>query len=335
MKHKTSLTNALIVNCMLCDVVIRPFYAIMALNARTTIIYSVASSILTLVVVLGVLAVFNAKFENIANNKAISFLYFVLFIVSSAASLVRAEQFYRYSSSVKTSLAVFIICVGLVCVYAAFVPISSLVRVSKVVLALMTISFILIFISNQTNVSFQNLQFEFTEIKNYNLLYTFNFAPEILLFLYLDKSELTVKLSSFTRIIITVFTSYLLLTILCELVLGTTFTEQTQPIYTLARLGDLSVFKRLDSLHISIWLFSATIKICAFFAASVNLLPKKIKMSTRVVVGILLLISVSFILYGTSTQLQKLLLSTLTILTLCVTAIFSKAKKVIEYEKSV
>ena len=62
-----------------------------------------------------------------------------------------------------------------------------------------------------------------------------------------------------------------LLALLGEMTLGAAYTSETQPVYTIARLGGLSVFRRLDALHVGVWLLLFLIKISLYFAAFVKL----------------------------------------------------------------
>lgn len=56
-----------------------------------------------------------------------------------------------------------------------------------------------------------------------------------------------------------------------ELTLGAAYTQQTQPVFTIARLGGLSVFRRMDALHVGVWLLLFLIKISLYFAGFIRL----------------------------------------------------------------
>ena len=49
--------------------------------------------------------------------------------------------------------------------------------------------------------------------------------------------------------------------------LGAAYTAQAPPVYTVARLGGLSVFRRLDALHVGVWLLLILLITSLYFAA--------------------------------------------------------------------
>ena len=68
-----------------------------------------------------------------------------------------------------------------------------------------------------------------------------------------------------------VFLANSLLALLGEMTLGVAYAEESQPVYTIARLGGLSVFRRLDALHVGVWLLLFLIKISLYFAGFIKL----------------------------------------------------------------
>ncbi len=52
-----------------------------------------------------------------------------------------------------------------------------------------------------------------------------------------------------------------LLAVLGEAVLGAGYADQSHPVYTIARLGGVSVFRRLDAVHVSIWMLLALLRL--------------------------------------------------------------------------
>ncbi len=73
------------------------------------------------------------------------------------------------------------------------------------------------------------------------------------------------------KIIGAIFLANSLLALLGEMTLGTAYTSESQPVYTIARLGGLSVFRRLDALHVGVWLLLFLIKISLYFAGFIKL----------------------------------------------------------------
>ena len=51
------------------------------------------------------------------------------------------------------------------------------------------------------------------------------------------------------------------LAVLGEAVLGAGYADQSHPVYTVARLGGVSVFRRLDAVHVAIWMLLALLRL--------------------------------------------------------------------------
>ncbi len=62
-----------------------------------------------------------------------------------------------------------------------------------------------------------------------------------------------------------------LLLLSLELIFGSGWQDQCQPVYTLARLGTLSVFRRMDALHLAIWTMLFFLRIALYFWAIAHL----------------------------------------------------------------
>lgn len=70
-----------------------------------------------------------------------------------------------------------------------------------------------------------------------------------------------------------------LLAVLGEAVLGAGYAGQSHPVYTVARLGGVSVFRRLDAVHVSVWLLLALLRLMlsvwALWRLTARLLPTR------------------------------------------------------------
>ena len=70
-----------------------------------------------------------------------------------------------------------------------------------------------------------------------------------------------------------------LLAVLGEAVLGAGYAGQSHPVYTVARLGGVSVFRRLDAIHVSVWLLLALLRLMlsvwALWRLTARLLPTR------------------------------------------------------------
>ena len=97
----------------------------------------------------------------------------------------------------------------------------------------------------------------------------FYLPPELLLLPFLCPKGGSGKGAA--KIIGAIFLANSLLALLGEMTLGTAYTSESQPVYTIARLGGLSVFRRLDALHVGVWLLLFLIKISLYFAGFIKL----------------------------------------------------------------
>ncbi|MEG2405320.1 MAG: hypothetical protein RSC01_10410, partial [Oscillospiraceae bacterium] len=117
---------------------------------------------------------------------------------------------------------------------------------------------------------------------------------------------------------------YILFAVFSELVFANSAVLLSQPAQTLARLGGISVFKRLDAVHIAIWILSAFVKLWAFinayFVLSEVLTNKE---NMRIVIGIVFTATLTLILYNIPQEIISALSSVFTATLTVATIAFS------------
>lgn len=235
-------------------------------------------------------------------GKIILFFAAAVLSVSGGAALNDADGFLGFTGEERISFFLFLPLVLLLVFYAVRLGAEGFARVGGVVLILILLSFGLVVLSNLRDLRLQNLQIlPHPETKVLQALGTgFYFSPALLAGTVLsEKTQYPTKLR-WSRLLIGVFATYFLFTVIGELTLGSFASVQRQPVYTLARIGGLSVFRRLDSLHSSIWLMALLLGIVMEAAATELLLrgimPKRGKRYT-VLVTVLLFGSTAVLLH--------------------------------------
>lgn len=179
------------------------------------------------------------------------------FLLGAGRSLQQTEKFYRYVTGEGLSIAVLMCIVLAVSLYAAFSGFETVLRAGSVLLFFLACSIVLILVGNAPQMRLENLQIPTSPLQDIWSSCTkgFNLTPELLLIAVFAHSCRQKNPSSILRnsLLLTVVVD-LLLTVVSELVMGQFEALQVQPIHTLARLGGISVFRRLDAVHVSIWL---------------------------------------------------------------------------------
>ncbi len=323
---------------MAVDIVIRPLYGASAFGAQSAVPAIILIGLFTILVFTPLWqSKTSAIFTKSAFGKGFAALYCMLFLLSAANTLVRTEQFYRFISGKTLSSVVFVVLFLLTASFAIKTGLGALGRTADVILWLVVLSFTLIFLFNAKDMRLENLSYAPNPIQNIknNFLQNLNFAPEILLFFVIFRGNFTEKQKGFTQVIFAVSLSFVLFTVFGELVMGSSATQVTQPAQTLARLGGVSVFKRLDAVHIAIWVLAAFLKLTAFIGAacmvSEALLADK---RTRMVIGLCVTAAFSLLIYALPQPIVTAGLSIFTVLLAIASMLYAPATRG-EYEKIV
>ncbi|MEG1010888.1 MAG: GerAB/ArcD/ProY family transporter [Ruthenibacterium sp.] len=220
-------------------------------------------------------------------------------LLSSACIFLDMEQFYRFCIDTPLPEAITLAVLLLVAFYACDCGWSALSRATGLLLWLLAASAVLLWIANLDKLQVTNLQP--AEPKAGNLLRAcvvyFRFPSALLLFGVLpSKQEGALPVKKMTWGLIGLAVVQISGAILSELVLGTGAQQYSQTMYTLARLGGLSVFHRLDAIHLCVWLLAmlmkCTILLCAAAQALYALKPALSAGKRRGILFVLLFITI-------------------------------------------
>ena len=195
-------------------------------------------------------------------------------VLSIALEIIQGERFYNYVMQQQLPAAVFLALVFAAAYYGAFAGVQALSRAAWVVLGLTAASVALLSCSVASQMQFSHLQTPAAGLPQLAdaAAQQFYLPPELLLLPFLCGRPGSQKGS--TRLIWAVFLTNCLLCLLGELTMGAAYAHTTQPVFTIARLGGLSVFRRLDALHVGVWLLLFLVKITLYFAGFIRLWPK-------------------------------------------------------------
>ena len=263
-KQATTLALA----AFLTDSFIQPFgRQIEVLPARTAILSGALRSALLCLIVL-------AYFRWCGRQRpgpARSLLLCGALVLSIALEVIQGERFYNYVMQQQLPALLFLILVFGAAYYGAFAGVQALGRAAWPVLALAVASVLALGWSVAGQMQFSHLQTPDSSVGMLAGLAATRFylPPELILLPFLSRRGGSGR--GATKMIGVVFLADSLLALLGEMTLGAAYTSETQPVYTIARLGGLSVFRRLDALHVGVWLLLFLIKISLYFAGFVQL----------------------------------------------------------------
>lgn len=207
-------------------------------------------------------------------GKAGTVLLCLALAVSIALEMIQGERFYSYVMDQQLPVLLFLALVFVAAYYGTYSGLAALNRTARVILALTGISILLLMGSVASQLRFSHLQAPVVSAARLGqaALEQFYLPPELLLLPLLAGTSL--RRGGPAKVIGGLFAVNCLLCVLGELTLGPAYTQQAQPVFTIARLGGISVFRRLDALHISVWLLLFLIKITLYFAGFIQLWQK-------------------------------------------------------------
>lgn len=186
----------------------------------------------------------------------------ILFAAAAASSVARSEAFFRYVSDEPIPQAITCGIFVLAVFYALRCGPEGILRASGLSCAAFLASMALLFVSNWDSMHFFNLTI--TPFDADKILETaikgFALHPEILLFCILAAGSSGRKSRPLYRTLMLLCAFYIALSVCAQAVLGDRVQLQVQTIHTLSRLGSLSVFRRLDALHIAAWMLAELCK---------------------------------------------------------------------------
>ena len=208
-------------------------------------------------------------------------------VFSAASALLRTEQFYRYSSDealpISLTLGVLLLCV----IYAITCHTHTLARAAGLLLWLFLASVGLLLIANYGGLSLVNLAYGQTGLWQESIQ-ALQLPAELLVCFLLCKDTPRKTQRSFLQAIVSVAAVQILLCLYTELVMGSNAQAHSQMLHTLTRLGGISVFKRLDALHVAVWMLLFLLKITLLVSGAKIALTLICKKPQRIVIGVLL-----------------------------------------------
>ena len=200
-----------------------------------------------------------------------SLLLCAALVLSIALEVIQGERFYNYVMQQQLQALLFLLLVFGAAYYGAFAGVQALGRAAWPVLALAGASILVLGWSVAGQMQFSHLQTPPATAASLAELAIrrFYLPPELVLLPFLCDQGGDGRGAA--KLVGAVFLADSLLALLGEMTLGAAYTSEAQPVYTIARLGGLSVFRRLDALHVGVWLLLFLLKISLYFAGFLRL----------------------------------------------------------------
>lgn len=265
---------------MVVEMLIKPFSKPIELPAQV-LIPAAAVNLLLLALALWPLRAARpdavARASSTLPGRAVLALMVLTLLLSGGGTLNEANGFLSFTGDWQLSFFWFLPLVLALVYYAVRLGIEGVARVSGVIFVLFLISIGVVVLSNLREMRLQNLTVEAQPFADTAKAVGqgFSFSPALLAAVVLSEKTQGRRGPRLARLLTALFVTYFVFTMVSELVLGGFATAQRQPVYTLARIGGLSVFRRLDSLHSSIWLMALMLKLVVEGAA-VELLLRRL-----------------------------------------------------------
>lgn len=273
--------------CLVIDLIAKPGSVPIKYCAAITILASALDIAVVYFLVAGITEWKNgAKLFDLTDTsvavKPAFFCGFLLLAVAAGDTIATTFRFLRSASDWQLSFLVFLLITLAVAVYASKLGVFSIARTAEVVLVLLIFSVVLIILSTLGRADLQNLKVSVDPAGEvlHAALRGFSVSPSLFAWFVLVSQSGPQKQGLFFRVLLAVFCSYVVFTLVGELVLGGFALGQSQPFYTLARIGNLSVFRRLDSLHSFVWALVLVQKLAVLFYTASLLLNGAVKKLT-------------------------------------------------------
>lgn len=274
--------------CLVVDFLARPKRA----AAQTTAQITTLAAILDIV---GLIIVFRLLMSHLATVKQNSITtkssyrsllsWIAIFIFSVSAGEVASTAFLFLRSAMEWDIPswLFLACLVGTAGYAAHLGICGVTRAGEVLLILLGVSVGLVLVSNVSNMTAENLsQAPLTLFSVLKTAVTNFRCPISALAWFVLSTNRSPKecAAGFEKVFAALLVSYLIFTVGAELVLGENAAGESQPFYSMAQVGGLSVFKRLDHLHSFFWLLilvhKTVLLLCAAHFLLGKILPAKL-----------------------------------------------------------
>lgn len=229
--------------------------------------------------------------------KLMSLTSFLFFILSTFIPLSHFGIFMTTTIFPSASPFIIIFSMLMFCLYAVINGLEPIARTTTLLLPLVIIGILIITFSSFFNIDFDNfkpiLDNPIPTILNRAFSITIQ-NVELFVLIYL----LPFMLGSFKKVLVGFLGSYTisheLLLFTSILVLGEYLYIQQYPSYAIAAVAKFSIFQRLDSLYMGIWVFMGFVKISLYLWVSMDslnhLISKKYNKYVFLIVTVLLLI---------------------------------------------
>lgn len=261
---------------LLTDAFIQPFGRESTLQSAQLGIFTLAIQMLVFAFLFKVL---RSKGNAILQSKTTTALFLLITLLSVSLEIIQGERFYNYVMQSQLSVGAFLGIVFLVGFYGVYSGLDALSRTSAMIVALTVFSIVLLVVSISSQLRFTNLQPAILNIKTIanSTISQLYIPPELffwsILLLNSDSGK-EMPPSHIGPVLGMLFTAGSLFSLLGEMTLGYAYQQQEHPLFTIARLGGISVFRRLDALHISVWLLLFLIKVTIYLSMMILLIKK-------------------------------------------------------------
>ncbi len=253
---------------LLVDLVIYPFSQSARAPAQQALPASLLNTAVTLLLTLPLLKLAQQVKEpgQATGTKVLWGTAALLFACGGGEGIVRAEGFVRYVSDEPLPHLVVYVLLLAAAFYAMRGGIKALARTSGVLLCLFALSLAMLVVSNARSMRLENLTAQpFDAVQVASAAWKgFRFPAELALFFFFAPPAEGRPRCSYRRTLLLLCGAYLVLTMTAELVMGGQSQIQSQAVHALSRLGRMSVFRRLDALHVGVWLLASLAKASAF-----------------------------------------------------------------------
>lgn len=186
-----------------------------------------------------------------------SLLLATVLLLSAGMELVQCLRFYNHVLAEQLPVLCFLLLALGTAGCAASRSIRALDRAALLILALLGGSLVLLTVSVEPQMRTENLLYAVQPVQAFSHAFWLRAAllPEYLLLPLLGGPAGPGEARrGYAWLLGLSFGLEGLLTVLSEAVLGQAAARQSQPVYTIARLGGISVFRRLDAVHMAVWL---------------------------------------------------------------------------------
>ncbi len=272
---RASQLGRIVFLCLAIDMAVRPFAVQGPASAQLGIPAAVLNTLIVCLIFLPFLYMKKrgllGRLQGMTGGgRVFLILAAVLFSLAGASAAVRTEEFFRYvSDEPLPSLLFFALILFAVC-YALKSGTQSVMRVASLTTAIFIASVALMLLSNYGSMHLFRLgtgPFDPAGILRTSMR-GFTLAPELLLFSLFWSDEEKKNPFRLFRTLTALGVFYIVLTFCTQTVLGSEIQSQTQTVHTLSRLGSISVFRRLDALHIAIWMLAELCKLAVLLSGA-------------------------------------------------------------------